>query len=71
MDVYAIKLELIEMLLKIEEESVLVKVKALLEDVSSHNYSLTEDDYALIDLRREKHFSGESKSFSWEQVKKP
>ena len=70
MDVYATKLELIEMLLKIEEETVLMKVKALLEDVSSHNYSLTEDDYAIIDLRRAKHFSRESKSFSWEEVKK-
>ncbi|EKB47656.1 hypothetical protein [Cecembia lonarensis] len=70
MDVYATKLELIEMLLKIEEESVLMKVKALLEDVSSPNYSLTEEDYVIIDQRREKHFSGESKSFSWEEVKK-
>lgn len=69
MDVYATKLELIELLLKVEEEGVLMKVKALLEDVSSFNHSLTEEDYAIIDQRREKHFSGESKSYSWKEVK--
>jgi hypothetical protein len=70
MDVHTTKLELIKMLLKIEKKSVLLKVKALLEDESSPNYFLTEEDYAIIDHRRERHFAGESKSYSWKEVKK-
>lgn len=70
MNVDATKLELIDMLLKIEEESVLKKVKDLLEDFSRSDYSLIEKDYAIIDQRREMHFSGGSKSYSWNEVKK-
>lgn len=70
MNVDATKLELIDMLLKIEEESVLLKLKDLFENLSSPDYSLSEDDYSIIDQRREKHLSGESKSHSWKEVKK-
>lgn len=30
---------------------------------------LTEEDYKIIDSRRERHLKGESKSYSWEEVK--
>ncbi len=33
-----------------------------------HN-NLTEEDYKTIDSRRERHLNGESKSYSWEEVK--
>ncbi|MFV0539684.1 MAG: addiction module protein [Aestuariibaculum sp.] len=31
--------------------------------------TLTEEQYQMIDKRREAHLKGESKSFTWEQVK--
>lgn len=68
MDVQATKLELIEMLLKTEEESVLIKIKEILEK-SFEDSGLTEDDYKIFDQRRNKHLSGNAKSFSWEEVK--
>jgi hypothetical protein len=69
MDVQATKLELIEMLLRTEEESVLKKIKELLETFSINDSELTEADYKILDQRREKHLSGHSSSFSWEEVK--
>lgn len=69
MDVQGIKLELIEMLLRTEEEIVLQKIKEILEHSSLQNFFLTEEDYKIIDQRRENHLSGKSKSFSWEEAK--
>jgi hypothetical protein len=70
MDVQATKLELIEMLLRTEEESVLTKVKEILYGISFSDSELTEADYRIIDQRRKNHLSGQSLSFSWEEVKK-
>jgi hypothetical protein len=69
MDVKATKLELIEMLLRTEEESVLKKIKEILDAVPFKDSELTEDVYKIFDQRRERHFSGNSDSFSWEEVK--
>jgi hypothetical protein len=69
MDVQATKLELIEMLLRTEEESVLKKIKEILETISSRDSKPTEADYEIFDQRRQKHLSGQSISFSWEEVK--
>lgn len=69
MDVQATKLELIEMLLRTKEESVLKKVKEILDGISFGDSELTEADYRIFDQRREKHLSGHSSSFSWEEVK--
>ncbi|WP_212668468.1 DUF6364 family protein [Belliella buryatensis] len=63
------KLELIEMLININEESVLQNVKVLLEDSSNIIDGLSEEDYKVMDQRRERHLSDQSKSFSWEEVK--
>ena len=67
MDLQLTKLELIEMLLNTKKESILKKIKSILEEDCS---DLNEDDYKIIDERREKHFNGESKSYSWEETKK-
>lgn len=34
-----------------------------------HEPSLSEDQYEILDARREAHYSGRSKSLSWEEVK--
>lgn len=46
-------------------------VKALVESYQNdeQELALSEEQYRLIDKRREIHLSGRSKSFTWEQVK--
>ena len=46
-------------------------IKALAESYQSdeQELSLTKEQYQIIDKRRESHLKGESKSFTWEQVK--
>ncbi len=60
------KMELIEMLLSTKKAAVLKKIKAILEEDQDQ---LTEVDYKIIAARREKHLNGESRSFSWTEVK--
>lgn len=67
MDMQLAKMELIEMLLNTKKESVLKKIKAILEEEQDQ---LTEQDYQIIEARRNKHLVGESKSYSWEEVRK-
>ena len=68
MDLQLTKLELIEMLLNTKREAVLEKVRALLE-TEQEDFSLTEEQYKIIDKRREEYLKGKGKSLSWEQVK--
>ncbi len=42
-----------------------IKEKEVVEE-----YELNSEQINIINERRKKHFSGESKSFSWEEVKK-
>ena len=46
-------------------------IKALAESYQNDEQELTlsEEQYQMIDKRREAHLMGESKSFTWEQVK--
>ncbi len=68
MDLQLTKLELIEMLLNTKREAVLKKVRAILE-AEQDDFSLTEEQYKIIDKRRENYLNGEGKSLTWEQVK--
>ena len=68
MDLQLTKLELIEMLLNTKRETVLEKVKLLLES-EQDDFSLTEEQYKVIDKRREAYLKGEGKSMTWEEVK--
>ena len=68
MDLHLTKLELIEMLLNTKRETVLEKVKLLLES-EQDDFSLTEEQYKVIDKRREAYLKGEGKSLTWEEVK--
>ena len=70
MDIQATKLDLIKKLLDTTEESVLDDVRKVLTKRQDFEYSLSDDDYILIDKRRERHIKGESSSFSWDEVKK-
>lgn len=66
MDIQSTQIELIEMLLRTKKESVLSRVKVILQE---EQFPLSEDDYAMIDDRRENHLEGKSKSYSWEETK--
>jgi len=68
MDLQLTKLELIEMLLNTKREAVLKKIKILLE-AEQDDFSLTEEQYKIIDKRRESYLNGKGKSLTWEQVK--
>jgi hypothetical protein len=67
MDIQIVKLELIEMLLHTRKEAVLNKIRAILEE--EERTDVDEDMYKMVEARKEKHISGSSKSFSWNQVK--
>jgi len=68
MNLQLTKLELIEMLLNTKKETVLEKIRILLE-AEQDDFSLTEEQYKIIDKRRENYLNGEGKSLTWEQVK--
>jgi hypothetical protein len=55
------KIELIEMLLSTRKESVLNKIKAILEEKQEQ---LSESDYKIVDVLRANHLQGKSKSYT-------
>jgi hypothetical protein len=67
MNLEATKIELIEMLARTSKVSVLEKIKDILEHDQEE---LTQDDFKIIDIRRENHLKNNSKSYSWEEVRK-
>lgn len=68
-DIQATKLNLIKKLLDTTEEAVLDDVRKVLTKSQDFEYSLSDDDYKIIDERRERHLNQKSPSFSWDEVK--
>lgn len=66
MNLQATKMELIEMLISTKKPIVLKKIKLILEEDQER---LTQEDYEIIDLRRENHLKGNSKSYSLQEAK--
>ncbi len=54
------------MLISTRKATVLKRIRTILEEEQDH---LIEEDYKIIDARRENHLNGKSKSYSWEQAK--
>lgn len=70
MDIQATKLELIKMLMEVDKDSILQEIKEILYSEKHREKSqLTAEQKSELDKRMEKHLSGESKSYSWEEVK--
>jgi putative addiction module component (TIGR02574 family) len=67
MDVESTKYAIIEKIIHINNEDVLNEVRAILEEQET---MLTDRQKAELDKRSSRHNSGESKSFTWEEVKK-
>lgn len=61
----------VEEYIKTADIRLLKLMKALAESYQNDEQELTlsDADYEMIDKRRESHLKGESKSFTWEQVK--
>ena len=56
----------------VKDETLLEAIKNILKyrkKVTQLEQTLSEEEYQIIDKRREAHLKGESKSFTWEQVK--
>lgn len=53
------------------DEKLLKMIKALVETYKEDEPqpALSEEDYQMIDKRRQAHLAGESKSLTWEEVK--
>lgn len=54
------------------DERLLKLMKALAESYeedAADSFSLSDEQYQIIEKRRESYFRGESKSLSWEEVK--
>ena len=54
------------------DERLLKLIQALAESYqkdAQEDFILSKEQYEMIDRRREAHLKGESKSFTWEQVK--
>jgi Asp-tRNA(Asn)/Glu-tRNA(Gln) amidotransferase C subunit len=57
---------------EVKDETLLEAIKNILKyrkKVAQSEVTLSEEQYQIIDKRREAHLKGESKSFTWEQVK--
>lgn len=71
MDIQAEKLELIEMLLHTENESVIDKIKAIFRSENKDDQSmLSEEQWAIVAEERARYFRGEGENYSLEEVKK-
>jgi hypothetical protein len=67
MDLQIEKMELIELIINTKTDSVLKKLRSVLEKDKQLNLSKAE--YKIIDERRENHLKGNTKSYSWQEVK--
>ncbi len=67
MDLQLEKMELIELIINTKKDSVIKKLKMVLE--KDNNLNLSIDEYKIIDERRKNHLNGNSESYSWRQVK--
>lgn len=67
MDKNNIKLDLMQQLMLTESEELLLEVQKLI-DAHTQSFVLTDVHKNILDERRKRHQSGESASYSWEQV---
>ncbi|SEF84069.1 addiction module protein [Algoriphagus boritolerans] len=68
MDVAALKLDLIQWLAQIQDESLLKKIQ-FIRDSKEENLELSEEQLLELDQRLEKYERGEMNFSSWEKVK--
>lgn len=62
------KLELIEKIIRLEDQSTLDFLKDVLNDDHSE-YELTDEQKLIVEEATAKYYSGEKPSFTWEEIK--
>ncbi|CAN5224731.1 hypothetical protein BH09BAC1_BH09BAC1_10630 [soil metagenome] len=67
MDKNNIKLELMQQLMLTESEELLMEVQKLIDN-HTQSFQLTDAHKRILDDRRKRHQSGESASYSWEEI---
>lgn len=67
MDKRSLKLDLVQKLLLTENDEVLSEVKKLLERKSK--FKLDDSQKKELDASKERHLSGKSRSYTWDEVK--
>lgn len=71
MDIRAEKLELMEMLLKTESETILEKLRTVFKSEKEDNESLlTDEQWKIVAERKAEYFRGEGTYHTWEEAKK-
>ncbi len=61
------KMELIELIINTKKDSIIKKLRKVIE--KDNNLNISPEEYKIIDDRRENHLNETSKSYSWLQVK--
>ena len=67
MDKNIIKLELMQQLMLTEDEELLMEVKKVINS-SAQSFQLTDTHKRILDERMKRHQSGDSASYTWEEV---
>lgn len=71
MDIKAEKLELMEMLLRTESETVLEKLRTVFKSEKEDNKSaLTEEQCEIVAEEQTKYHQGQGENYSWDEAKK-
>jgi uncharacterized secreted protein with C-terminal beta-propeller domain len=68
MDTRALKLELLEKLAALNDESKLVEVKHVLDGTDA--FELSDPELSLVSERYEQYKRGEAKTYSWDEVQR-
>ena len=69
MSTESLKLELIERLLRTDDQSLLQKMADLFRSAQVDEDGLTDEHYNIVKERYEEYKRGEGKSYSWEEVR--
>ncbi len=69
MSTESLKLELIERLLRTDDQSLLQKVADLFRSAQVDEDGLTDEHYNIVKERYEEYKRGEGKSYTWDEAK--
>jgi len=70
MSTESLKLQLIERLLRTQDESLLKKIASLFKkEMDVEEDGLTDEQYNIVQEREEAYKRGEGKSYTWEEAK--
>lgn len=63
------KLELIEWITQLEDETVVQKLKQIMLEEDSYGFTLTDEQKLILEEGTEKYLTGEERAYSWNEIK--